>query len=280
MKMKKLISDNEILNSFNNMLPYLPHFFDDDVSFGIADTKTYLSVEYSPNLDLKLKEGDGIPEAGAVHMAMKNNKVLVKNVPKEVYGVPFRSYAIPIHNEQGTVEGCIVMGKSLVKRDELMNISQTLSSALGQISTAINKLSSGVQNVVDMNEDIISKVQEADESSKDTDEILSFIQAISSKTNMLGLNAAIEAARAGDAGRGFKVVATEIRKLSTSTTESVKKVDSVLKNIGDLIKSINEKISKSTGVFEGQAATLQEIAASLEELNSTADLMGNLSEKI
>lgn len=278
--MKKIISDNEVLNSFNNLLPYLPYFFDDDVSFGIADTKTYLNVAFNPNLNLQLKEGDGIPKGGAVYMAMENDKVLVKDVPKEVYGVPFRSYAIPVHNEQGTVEGCIVIGKSLVKTNELMHISQTLHSSLGQISTAINSLSLGVQNVVNMNEDIILKVQEADKSSKDTDEILSFIQSISSKTNMLGLNAAIEAARAGEAGRGFKVVATEIRKLSTSTSESVKKVDDVLKSIGASIKSINEKISKSTGLFEGQAATLQEIAASLEELNSTAEMMGDLAKKI
>ena len=278
--MRKEISENIILNSFNNMLPYLPYFFDDDVSFGIADMKTYLNVECNPQLNLKLKVGDLIPVDGAVYMAMKEDKVIVKNVPKEVYGIPFRSYAIPVHNEQGKVEGCIVIGKSLVKRNELMHISQTLSSALGQISIAINNLSSGVTNVVDMNEDILLKVQEADKSSQNTDEILSFIQAISSKTNMLGLNAAIEAARAGDSGRGFSVVATEIRKLSTSTNESVKKVDDVLKNIGASIKSINDKISKSTGVFEEQAATLQEIAASLEELNSTAELMENLAEKI
>jgi len=97
---------------------------------------------------------------------------------------------------------------------------------------------------------------------------------------MLGLNATIEAARAGEAGRGFKVVATEIRKLSTSTSESVKEVDVVLKNIANSIKTINEKVSKSTAVFEDQAATLQEIAASLEELNSTAQMMENLSGKI
>jgi len=95
--MGKMISDNEILNSFNNMLTYLPYFFDDDVSFGIADTKRYLRVECNPNLNLRLKEGDSIPEGGAVFMAMKNDKVLIKNVPKEVYGVPFRSYAIPIY---------------------------------------------------------------------------------------------------------------------------------------------------------------------------------------
>ena len=76
--MKKLISDNEILNSFNILLPYLPYFFDDDVSFGIADTKIYLNVVCNPNLNLQLKEGDGIPEGGAVHMAMQKDKVRVQ----------------------------------------------------------------------------------------------------------------------------------------------------------------------------------------------------------
>ena len=278
--MQKLISDNEILNSFINVLTYLPCFFDDDVSFAITDKETFLKVQYNSNLNLRSEEGERIPEGGAILLAMKNDKVLIKNVSKDVYGVPFRSYAIPIHNAQHEVDGCVVMGKSLVKTNELINISQTLSTALGQISIAINNLSIGVQNVVNMNDDISSKVQEANENSKDTDEILKFIQTISSKTNMLGLNAAIEAARAGEAGRGFKVVATEIRKLSTSTSESVKKVDDVLKNIGASIKNINEKISKSTGIFEDQAATLQEIAAALEELNSTAQMMENLSGKI
>ena len=278
--MKKLISDNEILNSFDNILPYLSYLFDDDVSFAITDTETFLKVQYNPNLDLKSKKGDMVPKGGAILLAMKNDEILIKNVPKEVYGIPFRSYAIPIHNEQHKVAGCIVIGKSIVKRNDLINISQTLSSTLDQISNGINSISSGVQDVVNMNGDISLKVQEAGESSKNTDEIISFIKAISSKTNMLGLNAAIEASRAGDAGRGFKVVATEIRKLSTSTSESVKKVDDVLKSISASIKSINEKISKSTGVFEEQAAALQEIAASLEKLNSTARMMENLSEKI
>lgn len=278
--MKTEISNNEILNSFYVILPYLANLFDEDVSFGIVDTERYLRVQLSPNLDLKIHEGDTIPKGGALFEAIKSNKVIIKNVPKEVYGIPFRSYAIPVHEENGKVSGCIVVGKSLVKTNELMEISNTLALALGQITTSISGLSSGVQTVVDMNNDILSNAEDADKSSKDTDDILNFIQGISSQTNMLGLNAAIEAARAGEAGKGFKVVATEIRKLSTSTSESVKRVDSVLKNIGALIKNINEKISKSNAVFEEQASTLQEIAASIQELNSTAQMLENLSGKV
>ena len=111
--------DNDILNAFNIMLPYLPYFFDDDVSFGIANTEIYLKVKFNPNLDLGIQEGDRIPEGGAVLMAMQIDEIIIRNVPKEVYGIPFRSYAIPVHNEDGIVAGCIVLGKSLLKRNEL-----------------------------------------------------------------------------------------------------------------------------------------------------------------
>ena len=131
---------------------------------------------------------------------------------------------MPVRDDSGDICGCFVVAKSLEKRNELTSLIKTLTEALDQISTAINDLSSGVQNVVNMNGDILLKVREADAGSKDTDEILNFIQGIAAQTNMLGLNAAIEASRAGEAGRGFKVVAAEIRKLSTSTSESVKRV--------------------------------------------------------
>jgi len=123
------IYDNEILNSFNNMLPYLPYFFEEDVSFGIADTERYLKVQFSPNLDLGLNEGDIIPEGGAVLMAIKNDEIIIKNVPKEVYGIPFRSCAIPVHNKQGVVDGCIVIGISLLKRNQLTNLLQDVSDS-------------------------------------------------------------------------------------------------------------------------------------------------------
>lgn len=274
------ISENEALNSFSSLIQYLPYFFEDKVAFGITDREVFVYEENPEDLPLKIKVGSAIAEGGAVYEAIKTGKVIIKDVPKEIYGCPFKSYAVPIKDENQRIVGCIVVGKSVERKVALNeNISQ-LSTALESISSAIGNFSTGVQQVAGMNVDILAKVQVADENSKDTDGILNFIQGIAAQTNMLGLNAAIEASRAGEAGKGFKVVATEIRKLSTSTSESVKQVDSVLKNIGATIKSINGQISESNEVFQKQAATIEEISAAIEELNATAHKLKELALQI
>lgn len=97
---------------------------------------------------------------------------------------------------------------------------------------------------------------------------------------MLGLNAAIEAARAGEAGRGFNVVAQEIRKLSNSSSESIKKIESVIRDISTSITNINHKFDSANVISQSQSAALQHITASIMELNATSKILGELADKL
>lgn len=273
------ISESELLNSFFNVLPYLPQMFDDDMAFAIVDKEKYLTVQSGRELIFKLKEGDPIPEGGAAFEALKTGEAQIKVVPKEVYGVPFKSYALPV-KENGEIVGVILAGRSLTKKNEVMSMAANLSLALQQISAAINSISSGAQDVVNMNVQLLSNTQETNEKTNNSDQILGFIQYVARQTNLLGLNASIEASRAGESGRGFNVVAEEIRELSNSTHESVKKISGMLKDIRLSIKTMNEKITESNSVFQNQAAALEEITASIEELNATARMLENLAAKL
>ncbi|AKN31308.1 chemotaxis protein [Clostridium carboxidivorans P7] len=130
------------------------------------------------------------------------------------------------------------------------------------------------------NENILQEVKDAAENVSGTDNILKFVQNISSQTNLLGLNAAIEAARAGDSGRGFSVVAEEIRKLSSNSNDSIKKIDEVLKKIEKSVINISNKVNESNTVFNAQASAIEEITASIDKLSSTAQILEELSQKL
>lgn len=109
---------------------------------------------------------------------------------------------------------------------------------------------------------------------------MNIIQGVSTQTNLIGLNAAIEAARIGNAGRGFQVIAQEIRKMSLNTSDSVKIIDKILINIEEAINSISENIKESNSVFHGQIATLEEITASMNELFVVVKSIETLAEQI
>ena len=105
------------------------------------------------------------------------------------------------------------------------------------------------------------------------DSISKFVTEISTQTNLLGLNAAIEAARAGDNGRGFSVVAEEIRKLSRQAKESTSQIKVHITKIEDLIQKSNDAIHNISADTEEHAATVQELKAVFEQIARMADNM-------
>lgn len=270
---------NEILDAFIKVAPYLSVFFDDTASIAITDTEKFILNQPCPSLPLKSEPGDPIPEGGAAFRAIQSGEVVISVVPKEVYGAPFRSYALPIKKD-GSVIGCVLLGKSLQKSYELHEAYKVQTTALQQISEAIHSLTEELQHVVAMTDEIQQEINVAEENTKTTDEILGFVRHISSQTNLLGLNAAIEAARAGEHGKGFSVVAQEIRKLSNSANESIKKISVILKEISNSTKSVNTKISNAHGIYQSQAAVFEEIASSIEELTTSAKKLEDMAKYI
>ncbi|GHV76245.1 hypothetical protein AGMMS49942_10660 [Spirochaetia bacterium] len=113
---------------------------------------------------------------------------------------------------------------------------QRLREASAQGNSALQKVSADIQEVSKESERLL--------------EINKVIQNIASKTNLLAMNAAIEAAHAGDVGRGFAVVADEIRKLAESSSEQAKTVSAVLKNIKDALGGIGARALASLKQFE------------------------------
>lgn len=120
------------------------------------------------------------------------------------------------------------------------------------------------------------RVQELGKSSNQIGEIIGVIDDIADQTNLLALNAAIEAARAGEQGRGFAVVADEVRKLAERTSKATKEITQMIQNIQTETHSAVEAMQAGTKQVELGVESTTQAGNSLHEIIKTSELVGDM----
>jgi len=125
-----------------------------------------------------------------------------------------------------------------------------------------------------------STVEALGKSSEEIGAIISVINDIADQTNLLALNAAIEAARAGEQGRGFAVVADEVRKLAEKTTKATKEIAGMIKTIQNDTKGAMESMGRGTSQVEEGVNLATEAGESLTEIVSSIDETSNMVRQI
>ncbi len=159
--------------------------------------------------------------------------------------------------------------------EQLNSYASEMKSSCEAAMDALNKLieqSSEVQSSV---RDIGATIDSTNESAKEISKFSEAITEIASQTNLLSLNASIEAARAGDAGKGFAVVATEIGQLAVQSSNSAEEIKKIVeKLVADSEQSV-EVMQRLNASFEQQETQLDETKVNMQ---SMADNVDNVSE--
>jgi methyl-accepting chemotaxis protein len=147
--------------------------------------------------------------------------------------------------------------------------SQLMSEKMRNMQQSSARMDAGIATISD-------RIQKVNEVVDRVSQIVSVIEDISGQTNLLSLNASIEAARAGDAGRGFAVVAEEIRVLSDNTSEQLENIKNI---ISELISECNECVKASENIVEDNVTQKEEIGYVLSEFGTLDEQIGLTVDK-
>ncbi|MCL2804534.1 MAG: methyl-accepting chemotaxis protein [Treponema sp.] len=158
---------------------------------------------------------------------------------------------------------------------------------IASVTDTLIKNSSNVKSLKDASEvgrsglqEVASDIQEIARESEGLLEINSVMENIASQTNLLSMNAAIEAAHAGEAGKGFAVVADEIRKLAESSSEQSKTIGSVLKKIKDSIDKITRSTENVLNKFEAIDTNVKTVSEQEDIIRRAMEEQGEGSKQL
>ena len=208
----------------------------------------------------------GVEQKGSVPASLVGKEILIK-----VY---------PIRNTEGKIIGAIAAGLDIEETKFLVESLERMSVLVEQTSNAMFDLAESSMQLAKNGQESIDEVTITLNNSEKTSDVLNIIKNIADQTNLLGLNAAIESARAGENGRGFSVVSNEIRKLATQSKESIDIIKNINENMNQSVKNITNKINEVASISEEQASSLQEISATIEGINESVRSLVEFSKKI
>ena len=207
-----------------------------------------------------------------------------------------------ILNQSASVtETNATMEQITVNIDKLNDLIENQSASVARSSSAVEEMLANIQsvtqtlvknaeNVTELSEasdvgrsglqEVASDIQEIARESEGLMEINSVMENISSQTNLLSMNAAIEAAHAGEAGKGFAVVADEIRKLAESSGEQSKTINAVLKKIKSSIDKITASTDNVLNKFEAIDRGVKTVSDQEENIRNAMEEQGEGSKQI
>ncbi|AET68373.1 methyl-accepting chemotaxis protein [Desulfosporosinus orientis DSM 765] len=268
--------------AFGDFAPILAEMFSEGSFLYMSDLTKIAYTQPSAKFDMpSLSAGRELKETDIAYRVLQSKKPIIEEIDASIYGEPLTIANYPLYDDENknlvATLGIVTPKKTAVT---LREMSSNLENSLEGIAAAIEQLAVSASEIHSNEDELNYQISQIIKITEEINEVSDFIKVIADKTKMLGINAAIEAARAGDAGRGFGVVAEEIRKLSDQSKSTVPKIKNLTDTIKEKVEDASRKSNVSLDASQGQAAAAEEISASIEEITSMSEELNRISRNL
>jgi methyl-accepting chemotaxis protein len=244
--------------------------------------------------DVEITSQDEIGKAGSALNSMKNN---LRTIMQSIAGT---AEHVASASEEISASATQTANGSETQKDQVHQIAtamQEMSSTVHEVSENCNKAAESahkasetareggaivddtltlMRSIADSVRETAKSVQQLGTRSDQIGKIVGVIDDIADQTNLLALNAAIEAARAGEQGRGFAVVADEVRKLAERTTKATKEIAEMIQSVQSETRGAVEKMQSGTQQVEKGVEVTAKAGDSLKQIIGQAEHVGEM----
>jgi hypothetical protein len=283
------VTSKELMDALIVITPFIAEIMQTDMGFAITDNKKFVVQTDGQTVKLNISPGDPVNPKSAMAEAMRTKKPAVKNMDASLYGIPVRIYGYPLLDENNHVMGSVGIAKNIETWTGLNQSAEELSESSKEVENIINQFL--VENIINqflevasqLNNDSVmlqNKADDINQKFQETNQILESIKSISSQTRLIGLNAAIEAARIGDVGKGFGVVANEIRKLSGNSNDASIEIEKTLRELQKDLENITKEVTSINNTVIDQLEKAKEINLQVERFGEISKVLLQLSNRL
>jgi len=274
--MRKM-KNEEIIEAWKIAIPYINQLVPVDMSIALYVDGICQAVTPGVDLNLGVEVGTDMRDDPALISAAQKKRVLHNVLPREMFGIAVEGELVPVFNSENDVVGVLATAYGMEKQFQVEKSSEDLSESLAIINDTIGKLANAAENLMSSVENVQAISEGLSAEVVDVAKTVEMIQNCSKTSTILSLNASIEAARAGTAGKAFAVVANQMRDFSKESALSANQITMNLEQMRAAIENLHNQVNSMLKEYEDQVSSIADITERMKSVAENADELSVLA---